>query len=308
MEVKDTLIAFGGAIKSLGTTETGAEKIGGYLVEFGTAETHDATPERDFFDKDTDFGIQDGAKTAVYYHHGLDKTMGKRKLGTGTLELKEAGVWFEAELQKRDAYEENILKMVKAGKLGLSSGTAHHLVERTAVKCSRGKAHHVDHWPLGLDASLTPTPANYRNSVSSLKSLMEEAEEVEPTDDADANIKNLLSLESSLPDGLDFTSHSAKTLAVVGELQERIESLADVRCVKSNRRWSEAKYAALIALSEGLVTSAGEIKAIAEAHAPEAAAVAPVDDSAEIEALEISMMEQEMRINDLLRPVAQASI
>ncbi len=54
-----------------------------------------------------------------------------------------------------------------AGQLGWSSGTAAHLVEREEA----GEAWKIKMWPLGLDASLTPTPAEPRNKVIPLKSL-----------------------------------------------------------------------------------------------------------------------------------------
>lgn len=398
----DTLIAYGGEIKSLGTTESGGEKIGGYLVEFGTAETHDASPQRDFFDAKTDFNIEDGAKTAVYYHHGLDKKLGTRKLATGTLELKEAGVWFEAELQKRDAYEENIVKMVKAGKLGLSSGTAPNLVSRTAVKCSRGVAHHIDHWPLGLDASLTPTPANPSCSALSIKALMEPGEPEDNSEikavylgqflegemtmaalsrlndafmysvarpalsgDRDYGYRNtpferevsytaaqkleilrgalaeysemamklfagliddpvaaqeatksieqlwsdpdatnhIKSLERGLRDGLKLSDHSAKVLAANAEFNSRAIDWAQVRSSsRKSGQLSPDSHAWLLEHHDSLVGMTAEMKAKLDEHAP--AAAEPADDSAEIEALEISMMQQESKLNDLLRNVA----
>ena len=52
--------------------------------------------------------------------------------------------------------------------MGWSSGTAPHLVERTKVK----DAQHIDKWPLGLDASITPTPADASNVVQPLKSYV----------------------------------------------------------------------------------------------------------------------------------------
>ena len=57
--------------------------------------------------------------------------------------------------------------LAESGKLGWSSGTASHLVMRE----QDGAAHRVKRWPLGLDASLTHTPAEPRNSVMPLKSL-----------------------------------------------------------------------------------------------------------------------------------------
>ena len=49
--------------------------------------------------------------------------------------------------------------------MGWSSGTAAHLVEREPM----GRAAKIVSWPLGLDASLTPTPAEPRNVTMPLK-------------------------------------------------------------------------------------------------------------------------------------------
>ena len=93
--------------------------------------------------------------------------MKKRKLGKADLRMDDAGVWAEFILAERDEYEKQLVKMANAGKLGWSSGTAAHLVEREPA----GKAMHIKMWPLGPDASITHTPAEPRNSVIPLKSL-----------------------------------------------------------------------------------------------------------------------------------------
>lgn len=164
----DTLIHFGEAVKSLPDG-----KVGGYLVRFSASGDPDLAG--DFFTKETDFGVDwdedgGGVKSAVYYAHGLDKTLGKRRIApTATLKMDDVGVWVETQLHKRDKYEEAIDEMARKGKLGWSSGTAPHLVEREA----EGKAFKILSWPLGLDASLTPTPCEPRNaaSVVPIKSL-----------------------------------------------------------------------------------------------------------------------------------------
>lgn len=155
------MVAPENALKALGDG-----KIGGYLVRFSTATDPDLT--NDYFDAATDYDIEDGAKTSIYYNHGTDSTLKRRKLGTGTLTMQDAGVWLEAQLQLRDEYEKAVYSLVEKGKAGLSSGTAPHLVEREPV----GKAQHITRWPLGLDASITPTPAEPRTSVVALKSLI----------------------------------------------------------------------------------------------------------------------------------------
>jgi HK97 family phage major capsid protein len=159
LEINDDAVTiYGDAIKALGDG-----RVGGYLVRF----TSDADPDLagEYFAKDTDYG--DATQSAVYYHHGLDPIMGKRRLGKAELKPDDVGIWAEAQLGLRDEYEKFIYDMAEKGKLGWSSGTAPHLVEKEA----KGKAIQITRWPLGLDASLTPTPAEYRNSVVPLKSL-----------------------------------------------------------------------------------------------------------------------------------------
>jgi hypothetical protein len=69
-----------------------------------------------------------------------------------------------------------IAKLCKQGKMGYSSGAAGHMVERKSV----GKASEITRWCIA-EASITPTPAEYRNSVKSLEDMysMEPMEEEE---------------------------------------------------------------------------------------------------------------------------------
>lgn len=155
----ETVVSYGGEIKALGDG-----KVGGYLVRFSTDQDPDL--EGDFFTADTDFGSHE--KTLTFYHHGLDLKMGRQVLDpAATLKADEVGVWVEAQLGLRDEYERAIYALAEKGKLGWSSGTAAHLVEREPM----GKARWIKRWPLGLDASLTPTPAEPRNGVLTLKAL-----------------------------------------------------------------------------------------------------------------------------------------
>lgn len=163
--MKDILIRFGGSVKAFGNG-----KVGGYLVQFSTQNDPDLTA--DFFTKSgSDFDVEwqeDGAapiKSTVYYNHALDPTIKNRKLGKAAMKIDDVGVWVESQLELRDDYEKAVYKLAEEGKLGWSSGTAPHLVERKAV----GNAWEVTAWPLGLDASLTPTPAEPRNDAMSLK-------------------------------------------------------------------------------------------------------------------------------------------
>jgi hypothetical protein len=73
-----------------------------------------------------------------------------------------------------------IAKLCKQGKMGFSSGAAAHLVERKSM----GGAAEITRWPIA-EASITPTPAEYRNSVKSLEEYygmgeMDDMEEMTP--------------------------------------------------------------------------------------------------------------------------------
>lgn len=271
----DTLISFGGEIKSVEETATGYQ-FGGWLVVF---DKPDVSSLRDRFTKSTDFDIQDGDRRSLYYNHGLDGTIKKEKLGDCRLTVKDAGVWIQGEIKKRHDYlakhAEHIAQNIK--QFGLSSGAPAHLVERVKV----GGGHEVKLWPLA-EASITPTPAEPLTGCFSLKSLAayEAAEGLADLPEANTpNSKNPLrlrasavpeiqNLEDSLPDGLTFQAHSQKVLAANGELLHRIESLADCRCVKSNRRWSAEKYGLLMGTATNLIQVADSIKALAQTHAP----------------------------------------
>ena len=159
MSTKDeTLITFGGAIKALGDG-----RVGGYLVRFSGPKDPDL--EGEFFTKDTAFGP--AKQSVVYYQHGMDPRLKKRELDEDAeLKVDDIGVWCEAQLMMRDQYEEFLYEMAEAGRLGWSSGTASHLVEYEEM----GAARWIKRWPLGLDASLTPTPAEWRNTAIPLKS------------------------------------------------------------------------------------------------------------------------------------------
>ena len=165
-EERTDLVAFGGGLKSL---DDG--KVGGYLVRFSSE--YDPDLEGDYFDATTDYGIEPGAKTTVYFNHRqpvrtkAGKSVAvKGPIGKGTLTPDEHGIFIEAIIDEREQYEEVL------SKLGWSSGTASYLVDREQV----GKAWHIKRWPLGLDASITPTPAEPRNVTLALKALAHDAD------------------------------------------------------------------------------------------------------------------------------------
>ena len=164
--VDETLVYPGGEVKALGDG-----RVGGYLVRFTNPD--DVDLEGEYFDAATDYGT--ARESAAYYNHGMDARIGKRTLGTGALKSDDVGVWIEAQLQLRDEYEKAVYQLARAGKLGWSSGTAAHLVEKER----KGSAVHITRWPLGLDASLTPTPAEPRNMAMPLKVWAESLKSLE---------------------------------------------------------------------------------------------------------------------------------
>jgi HK97 family phage major capsid protein len=155
----DNLIYYGAAVKDLG-----GGKVGGYLVRWSGPQDTDTTG--DFFTNNTDLGVSEGSSLPVYYQHGYDSQLKSKRIGRGQAKFDDVGLWFEAQLELRDEYERAIYELAQAGKLGWSSGAAGHLVEREQI----GKAWHIKSWPIA-EASLTPTPAEPRNSAIPIKSL-----------------------------------------------------------------------------------------------------------------------------------------
>ena len=158
---EDNLVFYGDGVKAFGEG-----KVAGYLVRYGTPA--DVDLEGDYFDPETDYGVEDGARLPVYYQHGLDATLKSRKIGKGSIKVDDVGLWLEAQLEMRDDYERAIYGLAEAGKLGLvircswASGRA----------CKPGKIIHDKIWPIA-EASLTPTPAEPRNTAVTVKSLIE---------------------------------------------------------------------------------------------------------------------------------------
>jgi hypothetical protein len=140
----------GAALKAV---ETG--DVEGLLVVFGNPDAVDL--ENEFFTRDTDFGRL--RETPIWLNHTQPiKTAGgvilvEEPIGYGALELTDEGVIVRGLLDAKYRYLAQI-----ASEMGWSSGTAAHLVVREAV----GKATFIKRWLLGLDASITPTPAEPR--------------------------------------------------------------------------------------------------------------------------------------------------
>jgi hypothetical protein len=143
---------------ALKTTESG--DVEGLLVVFGNPDATDL--ENEYFTKDTDFGRF--RETPIWLNHAQPvKTASgiilvEEPVGYGALEIVDEGVIIRGLLEAKYRYLAQI-----ARELGWSSGTAAHLVMRESV----GKATYIKRWLLGLDASITPTPAEPRTMLRS---------------------------------------------------------------------------------------------------------------------------------------------
>lgn len=180
----EVVVWAGDPIKATRTNE--GVKLGGYLVRYGGA---DLTGE--YFEADTDFGLETGDSVPVYFHHGMNPQIGGKRLSRAKITADEFGIFAETVLRERDEYERFIVQLAEAGKMGWSSGTAAHLMSRALQADGRVK---ITSWPLA-EASLTHTPAEPLNSVIPLKSLQMQPLEIgeaggKPADQPGDNAEN----------------------------------------------------------------------------------------------------------------------
>jgi len=202
-------------------------RVAGYLIRFGGADL-----EGDVFTSSTDYGrpMSKGDRTPLnlYYHHGLDETIGRKSIGTGMITMDDAGLWYEAQIDMSDEYGKMIARLAKSGKLGYSSGATSHMVERKTLSDGRKE---ITRWCIG-EASLTPTPCEPSNMVSSktLKDYYMDDMTREPkeyhTDHMDMDMEMVVEPVDAAVSVADFVSqtysHSAGDI-----VHDGIESLYD---------------------------------------------------------------------------------
>ena len=235
----DVLTSFVDGIKS--------DRLGyvkGYLVRFGDSKATDL--EGDYFTKSTDYGfpMEEGKRVPlnVYYHHGMDQMVGKKSIGTGFIKMTDEGLWYEAQLDMADEYGKMVAKLCKQGKMGFSSGAAAHMVERKSM----GGASEIIRWPIA-EASITPTPAEYRNSVKSLEEYygmgeMEDEEEMMPEPmpeqspeeyaaelfkmaEADLIHEGMEAYYEAMSEGIGMVADASMAEAIINEFANRAKQL-----------------------------------------------------------------------------------
>jgi len=227
----DTIVSFGGAVKAT-QMQDGSVKLGGYLVRFGDATKTDLTG--DYFTKNTDFGS--AVDSDGWFNHRMPVLFnGKRVEYTDPLPRvrmmkDDVGVFAEIVLGAHNEYEAMLADLGIKGALGWSSGTAPHLVDRKQV----GNAYEITRWRLGLDASLTPTPAEPRNNVMPIKSLIP-AEPVETEAD-----------EQAIEPIKEYQMDTAEIKTMFDGLKEDIKQIAADAAQKAVNDLPEIKTARLV--------------------------------------------------------------
>ncbi len=102
----------------------------------------------------TDFALDYYSAFPVLYAHGRDDGLRGSKVGDAPVkELRDKGVWVEAQLNKQHEYYDALRALSEKGDLFWSSGAISHLVEKD------GRTGVIKNWPIA-EATLTMTPAN----------------------------------------------------------------------------------------------------------------------------------------------------
>jgi len=165
-----TLIRLGGSVKALGDGRFEAP-----LITFTDATQPDLV--QTFFDARTNYWREFPARVPLLYSHGYDAALRLKPLGMGTafrggadLSMTDAGVWMQGQLDLRDEYEAMIYSMIETGKMGTSSGSASHMVEY-AEEPDHPDVWRITSWPI-VEGSLTPTPAEPKNTVMPVRSVL----------------------------------------------------------------------------------------------------------------------------------------
>jgi HK97 family phage major capsid protein len=163
------LITLGSEVKMHDSVD-GKRVVEGHLVLFGSPDEADFVG--DYFTKATDFDLDGGTgKATMYFNHGLDPVLKTHKLNHGIkaeLSIKDKSVWIQGLLDEANEYDAMVIDLMEQrqsrGKsVGWSSGVPSHLVEKHEIKSG---IYEITKWSLGSDASLTHTPADYRNKAT----------------------------------------------------------------------------------------------------------------------------------------------
>jgi len=146
-------------------TSQSKDRIGGWLVLYGDSGTKDI--QGDFFDDHTVGMLEvfNVTKCLPYlYNHGGDPYLKGSPVGViDTIEEKDIGLWYEAQLNLSTKYAAAVQGLIEQGVLGTSSGA----IPRSVVKSTNG---HIKSWTI-YEGSGTPCPVDPRQLTHPLTVL-----------------------------------------------------------------------------------------------------------------------------------------
>lgn len=140
----------GGAVARTKALKAPVGLVEGYVLTWGNPHDHDL--EGEYFTPDTELCLDWFQERPALYHHGMDKTLGVKTIGTiKKYEADSLGLWVQAQLRMQDDYSRAVYGMTGTKDFGWSSGSVEHLVqiERNG---------HIRRWPW-IEGSITPSPA-----------------------------------------------------------------------------------------------------------------------------------------------------
>jgi len=201
--------------------------IEGPCAPFGDA---DRSRLKDRFTAATDFGraIKTGAE--LRSHHGLPM-IGDRPnaladvvLGEATFDVRPDGLYMRSRLDLSTDESRKLFAEIKAGKYGLSTGSASHLVRRKALGDG---THEIKAWPI-VEVSITPTPAHPRTAVYAIKSLVDPEAPTEPPESV-GFVESLKRAESALEWASQQPDLNAVKAESVASLAETVKRFHEAR-------------------------------------------------------------------------------
>ena len=169
------------ALKAIGDPKDG--RFGGIAIRFDTVNPEPANQQKDlhgeFFTKSTFFGSRGVDGVDVNFHHGIPLwSASDKRLSNETLTeladhrfapLKatttELGIFGEIVLDMSNEFEAMLAELGRADKLFFSSGA-------DPMRVKVADTGEITSWPV-VHMALTPTPAEPRNMMRSIKSLIE---------------------------------------------------------------------------------------------------------------------------------------
>lgn len=213
LDESHTMEVEGDNVSTLKTLPQSVKAIGDYMVKgkgivFGGFDLTD-----DRFTANTDLG---GSRPfegmPVFYDHA----MGGIKSQIGIVKAwipSDDGIDVEIELDRRHKYADEVMKLVEAGALGLSTGAVSHLVVREPVK----GGYEIKRWHVA-EISLTPTPAEPR-TITAVKS-----QEADMSSDADI---------TAVPDDIQLHLYGDSTVNIEEMIKKAAEEAAAAAYAKA---------------------------------------------------------------------------